>query len=128
MIDVMSEDYIRTARAKGLRERRVIFRHGLRSAGTPVVTAAGLDIGFLFGGTILSETSSTFRAWRLAYDAIANADLPMIQGTLLRGAFFIIWRTSSEHRLRVPRPEGPLLRPLLDVRGPARPSPPSTAC
>jgi peptide/nickel transport system permease protein len=88
---VMSEDYIRTARAKGLRERRVIFRHGLRSAITPVVTAAGLDIGILLGGTILVETVFNIPGvGRLAYDSIVNADLPMIQGTVLVGAFFII--------------------------------------
>ncbi len=91
MIEVMSEDYIRTARAKGLRERRVIFRHGLRSAITPVVTAAGLDIGILLGGTILVETVFNIPGvGRLAYDSIVNADLPMIQGTVLIGAFFII--------------------------------------
>jgi len=91
MIEVMSEDYIRTARAKGLRERRVIFRHGLRSAITPVVTAAGLDIGILLGGTILTETVFNIPGvGRLAYDSIVNADLPMIQGTVLIGAFFII--------------------------------------
>ena len=91
MIEVMSEDYIRTARAKGLPERRVIFRHGLRSAITPVVTAAGLDIGILLGGTILVETVFNIPGvGRLAYDSIQNADLPMIQGTVLIGAFFII--------------------------------------
>ena len=91
MIEVMSEDYIRTARAKGLSERRVIYRHGLRSAITPVVTAAGLDIGILLGGTILVETVFNVPGvGRLAFDAIQNADLPMIQGTVLIGAFFII--------------------------------------
>ena len=91
MIEVMSEDYIRTARAKGLGERRVIYRHGLRSAITPVVTAAGLDIGILLGGTILVETVFNIPGvGRLAYDSIQNADLPMIQGTVLLGAFFII--------------------------------------
>ena len=91
MIEVMSEDYIRTARAKGLTERRVIFRHGLRSAITPVVTAAGLDIGILLGGAILTETVFNIPGvGRLAYDSIQNSDLPMIQGTVLLGAFFII--------------------------------------
>ncbi len=91
MIETMSEDYIRTARAKGLSERRVIYRHGLRSAITPVVTAAGLDLGILLGGTILVETVFNIPGvGRLAYDSIQNADLPMIQGTVLIGAFFII--------------------------------------
>ena len=56
LIEVMSEDYIRTARAKGLSERRVVLRHGMRSAITPIVTAFGLDVGVLLGGAILTET------------------------------------------------------------------------
>ncbi len=91
MIEVMSEDYIRTARAKGLSERRVILRHALRSAMTPIVTAAGLDIGILLGGAILTESVFNIPGiGRLAYDSIQNSDLPMIQGTVLLGAFFII--------------------------------------
>ena len=77
MIEMMSEDYIRTARAKGLSERRVVLRHGLRSAITPVVTRAGLDIGILLGGAILTETVFNIPGvGRLAYDAIQHADLP----------------------------------------------------
>jgi peptide/nickel transport system permease protein len=91
LIEVMSEDYIRTARAKGLRERRVILRHGVRSAITPIVTAAGLDIGILLGGAILTESVFNIPGiGRLAFDSIQNSDLPMIQGTVLMGAFFII--------------------------------------
>src|SRR3954462_9311838 len=91
MLETMSEDYIRTARAKGLRERRVILRHGLRSAMTPVVTALGLDIGILLGGAILTESVFNIPGvGRLAYDAITRSDLPMIQGTVLFGAFFIV--------------------------------------
>ena len=91
LIEVMGEDYIRTARAKGLSERRVIFRHGLRAALTPVVTLAGLDIGILLGGAILTETVFNIPGiGRFAYDSIVNSDLPAIQGTVLFGAFFII--------------------------------------
>jgi len=91
LIETMSEDYIRTARAKGLSERRVILRHGVRAAITPIVTAAGLDIGVLLGGAILTETVFNIPGiGRLAYDSIENADLPMIQGTVLLGAFFIL--------------------------------------
>jgi peptide/nickel transport system permease protein len=91
LIETMSEDYIRTARAKGLRERRVILRHGVRSAITPIVTAAGIDIGVLLGGAILTESVFNIPGiGRLAYDSIVNSDLPMIQGTVLIGAFFII--------------------------------------
>jgi peptide/nickel transport system permease protein len=91
LIEAMSEDYIRTARAKGLPERRVVLGHGVRSAITPIVTVLGLDIGILLGGAILTE--SVFNVpgvGRLAYDAIQHADLPVIQGTVLFGAFFII--------------------------------------
>jgi len=91
LIEVMSEDYIRTARAKGLRERRVVLRHGIRSAITPIVTAAGLDIGILLGGAILTESVFNIPGiGRLAYDSIQQSDLPMIQGTVLLGAFFIV--------------------------------------
>ena len=91
LMEVMGEDYIRTARAKGLTERRVVLRHGIRSAITPIVTAAGLDIGILLGGAILTETVFNIPGiGRLAYESIQNSDLPMIQGTVLMGAFFII--------------------------------------
>ena len=91
LIDVMQEDYIRTARAKGLSERRVIFRHGVRSAITPIVTLLGLDIGILLGGAILTETVFNIQGiGRFAYDAIVRFDLPVIQGTVLFGAFFIV--------------------------------------
>jgi len=91
MIDVLSEDYIRTARAKGVPERRVIIRHALRAAMTPIVTAAGIDIGILLGGAILTETAFNIPGiGRLAYDSIQNADLPTIQGTVIIGAFFIL--------------------------------------
>jgi peptide/nickel transport system permease protein len=91
LIEVMGEDYIRTARAKGLAERRVILRHGLRAALTPVVTLAGLDIGILLGGAVLTETVFNIPGvGRFAYDSIVNSDLPAIQGTVLFGAIFII--------------------------------------
>ena len=91
LIDTMSEDYIRTARAKGLPERRVIGRHAMRSAITPIVTVLGLDIGTLMGGAILVETVFNIPGvGRLAYEGIINSDLPIIQGTVLFGAFFIV--------------------------------------
>jgi peptide/nickel transport system permease protein len=91
LIEVMAEDYIRTARAKGLRERSVVMRHGVRSAITPIVTILGLDLGILLGGAILTETVFNIPGiGRLAYDAIQNSDLPIVQGTVLMGAFFII--------------------------------------
>ena len=91
LIDVMNEDYIRTARAKGLSERRVVARHGLRAAMTPIVTLLGLDIGLLLGGAILTETVFNIQGiGRFAYEAIVRSDLPVIQGTVLFGAFFIV--------------------------------------
>jgi peptide/nickel transport system permease protein len=91
LIDTMQEDYIRTARSKGLSERRVIFRHGVRSAITPIVTLLGLDIGILLGGAILTETVFNIPGiGRFAYEAIVRFDLPVIQGTVLFGAFFIV--------------------------------------
>jgi peptide/nickel transport system permease protein len=92
MIDVMSEDYIRTARAKGLDERTVIMRHGVRSAITPIVTLLGLDIGILLAGNAIL-TESVFNipgVGRLVFTSIETADLPVIQGVTLFGAFFII--------------------------------------
>jgi peptide/nickel transport system permease protein len=91
LIETMGEDYIRTGRAKGLSEKRVVLRHGLRSAITPIVTAAGLDIGILLGGAILTETVFNIPGiGRLVYESIQHSDLPMIQGTVLFGTFFIV--------------------------------------
>jgi peptide/nickel transport system permease protein len=91
LVEVMSEDYIRTARAKGLSERRVIWHHGVRAAITPVVTLLGLDIGVLLGGSILTESVFNIPGiGRYAFDAIQSRDLPAIQGTVLFAAFFII--------------------------------------
>ncbi len=92
MIDVMAEDYIRTARAKGLPERTVIMRHGVRSAITPVVTLLGLDIGTLLAGNAIL-TESVFNipgVGRLLLTSIERSDLTVIQGIVLFGAFFII--------------------------------------
>jgi peptide/nickel transport system permease protein len=91
LLDVLSEDYIRTARAKGLRERRVVLRHGLRAAIMPVVTLAGLDIGILLGGAVLTEIVFAIPGvGRLNYDAIQHADFPVIQGTVLLAALFVV--------------------------------------
>ena len=91
LLEVMSEDYIRTARAKGLRERVVVFKHGVRSAITPIVTILGLDLGILLGGAILTESVFNIPGvGRLAFDSIQKSDLPTVQGTVLMGAFFII--------------------------------------
>jgi peptide/nickel transport system permease protein len=84
LLETLSEDYIRTARAKGLKERRVILRHGVRSAITPIITVLGLDIGILMGGAILTETVFNIDGvGRLAFDAVQRGDVATIQGTTL---------------------------------------------
>jgi peptide/nickel transport system permease protein len=91
MLETMGEDYIRTARAKGLPERTVIARHGFRAALTPIVTIFGLDLGGLLGGAVLTETVFGFPGvGKLAVDAIAANDLPIILGVTVFAAFFII--------------------------------------
>jgi peptide/nickel transport system permease protein len=91
LVEVMGEDYIRTARAKGLPERRVIWKHGVRSAITPVITVLGLDIGGLLGGAVLTETVFDIPGiGRLNYDAIIHSDFPIVQGTVLLAAMFIV--------------------------------------
>ena len=94
LLESMSEDYIRTARAKGLSERRVIFRHATRSAITPIVTILGIDVGVLLGGAILTETVFNIPGiGRLAFDAIERNDLVTIQGTVLFLAFGVAFLT-----------------------------------
>jgi peptide/nickel transport system permease protein len=84
MLEVLQQDYTRTARAKGLIERLVIYRHALRNALLPIVTIVGLQFGTLIGGAVLTETVF---AWpgigRLLVDAIGYRDYPVIQGTVL---------------------------------------------
>jgi peptide/nickel transport system permease protein len=84
MLDVLSSDYIRTARAKGLDDRAVVVKHALRNALIPIITVLGLQTGLLLGGAVLTE--SIF-AWpgvgRLAFDAISNRDMPLINGCML---------------------------------------------
>jgi len=91
LLETMGEDYIRTARAKGLSERRVVLRHGVRSAINPILTILGLDIGVLLGSSILVESVFNIPGiGRLNFDAITHADFPIVQGTVLFAALFII--------------------------------------
>jgi peptide/nickel transport system permease protein len=91
LLEVMSEDYVRTARAKGLTERRVVVRHGLRAAITPVITVLGLDLGILVGGAILTESVFGIPGiGRLSFDAIQRGDLVTIQGCTLFLAFAVV--------------------------------------
>jgi peptide/nickel transport system permease protein len=91
MLETLGEDYIRTARAKGLPERTVIGRHALRAGLSPIVTAAGLDLAGLLGGAIVIEPIFALPGiGRLSLDAVITSDLPVITGTVMVAAFFII--------------------------------------
>ncbi|MGX6603922.1 ABC transporter permease [Micromonosporaceae bacterium Da 78-11] len=92
MLETLGEDYIRTARAKGLPERTVIGKHALRSGLTPIVTVFGLDLGALLGGAVLTETVFNLRGLGYqALQAIRGNDLPVIIGVTLIAAFFIVF-------------------------------------
>jgi peptide/nickel transport system permease protein len=91
LIETMGQDYVRTARAKGLPERQVVLRHGVRPALTPILTIFALDVGVLLGGVVLIETVFNIPGiGRLNYEAITHGDFPIIQGTVLLAALFII--------------------------------------
>jgi peptide/nickel transport system permease protein len=91
LLDVLGEDYIRTARAKGLRERRVVLRHATRAGLTPLVTVLGLDIAILLGGVVLTETVFNIPGiGRLNYTAIVEGDFPVTEGTVLLAALFVV--------------------------------------
>ncbi len=91
LLETMGEDYIRTARAKGLKERTVVFQHGVRAAITPIVTIFGLDLGILLGGAILTESVFNIPGiGRVAFDAISKGDIPIVQGAVIIGACAIV--------------------------------------
>jgi len=91
MLDVLSEDYIRTARSKGLRERVVIFRHALKNAMLPVVTVIGLQTGLLLAGAILTETVFAWPGMgRWVVNAIVARNFPVVQAAVLVFAFIFV--------------------------------------
>lgn len=91
MLDAMDEDYVRTARAKGLGERRVMTRHVLRNSLIPIVTLFGLDVGVLLGGAILIEgTFGLNGVGQYAFESLKGLDLPPIMAIVLFGAFFVV--------------------------------------
>ena len=91
ILEAMSSDYVRTARAKGLRERAVTMGHVLRNALIPAVTLLGLSVGYLLGGTVIVENVFSLPgAGKLLVDAIAARDYPLVQSTVLVFAFFVI--------------------------------------
>jgi peptide/nickel transport system permease protein len=91
MLDVLNQDYIRTARAKGLAERKVLVKHAFKNAAIPVVTVLGMQLGLLLGGAVVTETVF---AWpglgRLAVDSIRMGDYPVVQAVVVVFAFFVV--------------------------------------
>jgi peptide/nickel transport system permease protein len=91
MLETMSEDYIRTARAKGLDRRTIVVKHGLRSALTPVVTIFGIDLGTLIGSTIITETVFNLRGLGyLTLQSVQQQDLPVILGVTIVAAVALV--------------------------------------
>ena len=91
MLEVLSEDYIRTARAKGQSERKVLFRHALRNAAVPIVTVIGLSVALLIGGVIVTESVFTIPGLgRLTVDAVLARDYPTIQAVILLFSFVYV--------------------------------------
>ena len=91
MLEVLNQDYIRTARAKGLRERNVLLRHALKNGFMPIITVIGLSIGALLGGAILTETIFSWPGLgRLVVDRILARDYPAVQGSVLMIAFMFV--------------------------------------
>jgi peptide/nickel transport system permease protein len=97
LINNMNEDYIRTARAKGLSERRILYRHALRCSMITIVSLFGLDVGVLVGGAALL-TEVVFGlpgvGW-LTYQGLTNLDLPLIMGCVMYGAFFVVLASAA---------------------------------
>ncbi len=91
LIDTLGQDYIRTARGKGVSRSRVMLRHAMANAMLPLVTIAGLDFAGLLSGVVLTETVFNWPGiGRLAFEAIFNLDIPLVMGTVLFSAFLIV--------------------------------------
>lgn len=91
LLEVLGEDYIRTARAKGLRRRTVIYKHGVRAALTPVLTQLGIDVGTLLAGAFVTERVFGLTGLgMLALNAIGNDDLPVVAAVVVLAATFIV--------------------------------------
>ena len=91
MLEVLRQDYVRTAFSKGLAERQVMIRHALKNALIPLITIAGLEVGQLLGGSVIVETIFGLPGvGRLAVTGVIMNDLPVVQGVLLMFAFWVI--------------------------------------
>jgi peptide/nickel transport system permease protein len=91
MLEVLNEDFMRTAKSKGLPGRQVTLRHGLRAAIAPIITIYGLDLATLLGGTIFTESIFDLQGVGLmALEAVSTQDLPVLVGTVLFAAFMFV--------------------------------------
>lgn len=92
MLETMNEDYIRTARAKGLPERTVVVKHGLRAALTPILTIFGMDFGLLLGGAVITETVYSLKGvGAYAIEGVVDSDLPKVLGVAMLVGFFVVF-------------------------------------
>ena len=138
VLETLGEDYIRTARAKGQVERKILFRHALRNAAVPIVTVIGLGIALLIGGVVVTESVYTIPGLgRLTVDAVLARDYPTIQAVILLFSFaYVLINLADRPRLPRPRSEDPLLsvepallapvdlgQPRFPARGSGRGSP-----
>jgi peptide/nickel transport system permease protein len=91
LVEALEQDYIRTARSKGLSAAHALVRHAMANAMLPLVTLAGLDLAGLLSGVVLTETVFNWPGiGRLAYEAVFNLDIPLIMGTVLFSAFLVV--------------------------------------
>ena len=111
MLEVLNEDYIRTARAKGLSNRVVLMRHALRNAAVPILTVIGLGIAILIGGAVVTESVFGLPGLgRLTVEAVLSRDFPTIQTViLLFSVVYVRDQPADRHQLHPVRPEDPLL-------------------
>ena len=109
MLEVLSQDFVRTARAKGVSERGVVIRHALRNAWLPVVTMIGLEFGFLLSGVVVVETVFSWPGvGRLVFNAINQRDIPLVQAAVIMFALlFVLLNLFRRLVLRPPRPPNP---------------------
>ena len=122
VLEVLGEDYIRTARAKGLAEMQVLLRHALANAAVPIVTVIGIGIALLIGGVVVTESVFAIPGLgRLTVDAVLARDFPTIQAVILLFSFvYVLVNLLVDLSLRGARPEDPLLSVEPDACWPPR--------
>ena len=111
MLDVLSQDYVRTAKAKGVGQREVLFVHALKNAAVPIITIIGIGVALLIGGAVITESVFAIPGLgRLTVDAILRRDYPVIQGVVLLFSFVLrAGEPGGRSALHPVRPEDPLL-------------------